>query len=431
MSNSSNPNLAMIAPAVLAMLESSGTSIEDLAAHLAGMAAATPKDAAALERSTVAAFVNEARRAGKPGSVKSYTPYWRVLAFGIRLPSSWTPERIDTYAADLAAANRDQKLGLELPGDIHAQPRTDDGRLIVRAGHGHQQLGEVTQSDVQVMMKWVGAHARAKMIEQDRDRHVKGRPFTRHDGQRAQENFITAIRCLYAAAAENKLVAPGYSPAKAIKKPPRHNRITRRPLADTELRDVWITCSTTGNDPELDALIVRVQLETSCRQEGCINLVLGGLDDERQSVWLSQKGDKLQEFPVTATLLRDLRAFAISRGASAPEDHVLRQKARHRHTGEQFPPMTSRRFDNIHERVKEQHHWANRDSFSSHWLRHHTAATIEAIGGRPCKMRILDHQPNGQTDTYGPATFEQLAWAVAVMTGEPHPLAQRPPWITG
>lgn len=322
-------------------------------------------------------------------------------------------------------------MGLELTEDIHTQPRDASGRLIVKAGHGQQQLGDVTQSDVQILMKWIGANARANAAEQDRVRLLPGRLVTRQTGKSAQENFVGAVGCLYVAAANDGLVPIGYSPAKAIKKSARHRKIWRRPLADTELRDVWITCSTTGNDPELDALIVRVQLETSSRQEGCINLVLGHLDDDRQSLWLDQKGDKLTEIPVTATLLRDLRAFAVSCGATGPGDHVLRQKSRHRNTGEQYPPLTSRRCDNIHERMREQQGWANRGTFTPHWLRHHTAATIEAIGGRPCKMRIMDHQPNGQTDTYGPAIFEQLARAVAVMTGEPHPFAQRPPWIVG
>ena len=110
---------------------------------------------------------------------------------------------------------------------------------------------------------------------------------------------------------------------------------------------------------------------------------------------------------------------------------MLRYRGKHRHTGQQNPPLTGRRFDTLHDRVHSQHRWASLAGWSSHWFRHHAAAQIESIGGRPCKMRILAHKPNGQTDGYARATFEQLAWAVATMTGQPHPLAQRPPWITG
>ena len=430
---SSPKNFDAITPAIQALLDSQGVSIDELAAHLNRAESPAPAGA---RRATIDTASAAASLALDPGAVKNYRSYWRVLAVGIVLPATWSSERLERYAADLAAIDREQKLGLAIPTDIHACPRErradgTDGGVIVQPGHGDAWLDDITTFDVQILTKWVGGNALAKAREQDRQRAAKGDPPTRKHGKSAQENFIGAIRCLYKAAGKNRMVASGYSPAASIEKPARNPAPTRRSMTDSELRDVWITCSTTGNDPELDALIFRTQMETCSRQEGCINLVLNHLDDERQSIWLDQKGDTTEEFPVSASLLRDLRAFAASRGSTEPHDHVFRQKGRHRNTGQINPPLTSRRFDHIHDRMCKQHQWANLSSWTSHWVRHHASAQIEAIGGRPCKMRILAHKPNGQTDMYGRATFEQLAWAVSIATGEPHPLAQRPSWVTG
>lgn len=110
---------------------------------------------------------------------------------------------------------------------------------------------------------------------------------------------------------------------------------------------------------------------------------------------------------------------------------MLRQKGRCRRTGAVNPALTDRCFDGAVARIQQAHKWARVGGWSVHWLRHHVAALVESIGGRPCKMRILDHEPNGRTELYGRAPFEQLAWAVAQMTGSPRPLAERPPWIAG
>lgn len=428
----SSPNpaptkLDSIAPAVQALLDGSDLTIEQLAAHLAdGPVQSTGNTPAA---ASVADAVAAATRALKPGAVKTYRTYWRVLEHGIVLPASWDRPRLDRYAEDLVAVDREQRLNLEVPTDIHACERHLDGGVIVFPGHGDQPLDAISPFDIEVMTKWVRANALARGRERDRCRARKGRPPTRNTGKGAEENFIAAIRCLYRAAGKNGMVGSSHSPAAAVRKPARRAAPSRRSMIDAELRDVWVTVSSTGRDPELDAMIFRLQMETASRQEGCINLKLHHLDDERQSVWLDQKGDEVQEFPVSAALLRDLRAFAVSRGSVDPYDPVLRQKGRHRRTGALNPPLTGRRFDHIHERVQQQHRWAGLAGWTSHWVRHHCAAQIEAIGGRPCKMRILGHKPNGQTDGYGQATFEHLAWAVAVATGEPHPLAQRPPWV--
>ena len=426
-----------IAPAIDALLLSNGISHDDLIEHLqtrppsqqhtdqdtSGVA-----DAQAPDR--VDHVVERARRALPPGSVKTYGTYWRVLAEGIRLPASWSWPRIETFVDDLAAVDAEQHLGLALP-ELATCVRDARGRLIVFDGHGDRPLSKVTHFDLQELLRWVGANARAKARAQDRARDAAGRPPTRKTGKSAQENFIAATRALYEAAADNQLVPSGYNPAASLKKPARSGEVTRRPLTDAELRDVWTTMATTGDDPELDALVFRLMLETASRQEGCLNLRLKDLDDHFRAVWLDQKNDRLEKFPVSARLLADLRAFAASRGARGPDDHVLRQRRRNRASDDPHPPITARRFNTIHTRVTQQHEWARLAEWSSYWLRHHAAAQVERVGGRPCKMRLLDHLPNGQTDGYGRADFQELAWVIGQVTGDPHPQARQPGWVTG
>lgn len=424
MTSTNHAALETIAPAIQQLLASSGLTLDEIAAHVADPNSATPT-------TTVAEAVAAAIEALSPGTVKTYRTYWRLLSDGITVPDTWDDDRLERYVEDLAAVAKERKYSLRLPENIHAGPRLDNGRLVVNPGFGDAPMASVRPFDIEILVKWVGANALAQAMEDDRRRAAKGQPPKRRHGKGAQENFIAATRSLYNAAQANGLVADGVNPAAKVSKPARSSQPTRRAMTDQELADVWKTITTTGDDPALDQLIFRLQLETASRQEGCINLRLRHLDLERQSIWLDQKNDELAEFPVTDSLMRDLLDFAHSRGATDPSDHVLRYKHKHRHTGQPHPPLTGRRFDTIHDRVHNQHRWANLAGWSSHWLRHHTAAQIESIGGRPCKMRILAHKPNGQTDGYARASFEHLAWAVATMTGQPHPLAQRPPWITG
>jgi integrase/recombinase XerC len=339
-------------------------------------------------------------------------------------------------AEDLARANAEYELKLQLPADILSCPRLDDPdlsrrRLVVRPGYGDVELRTVTQFDVKIMKKWVKANALANAAAQNRRRVEAGKPPLLRDGRGAEENFVAAVRCLYTAAADNGLVPKGCSPAATVAKPKRNTKLTRRPMSDSELQDVWVTWSAAGRDPELWALVYRLMMQTATRRIGCINLRLAHLIPHRQSLKLRQKGNKFAEFPVSADLLADLDAFATSRGSTKPEDPVLRQKGRCRRTGTVNPPLTDRCFDRAAERVQEMHEWAKVGGWGPHWLRHHVAALAEEHGGSPCKMAILDHEPNGQSQIYGRANFEQLAWVVAQMTGSPHPLAQRPPWIAG
>ena len=62
-----------------------------------------------------------------------------------------------------------------------------------------------------------------------------------------------------------------------------------------------------------------------------------------------------------------------------------------------------------------------------HWLRHTTLTWVERNFGYAVARAYAGHSDNtgdaGSTTTYVRATIHEIASALAVLTGEPHPLA--------
>jgi integrase len=61
-----------------------------------------------------------------------------------------------------------------------------------------------------------------------------------------------------------------------------------------------------------------------------------------------------------------------------------------------------------------------------HVLRHTAITTIAHIGGYPVAQTFAGHTPPTVTGRYLHATLAEVAAAVAIMTGERHPLADPP-----
>ncbi|HEY1621291.1 MAG TPA: hypothetical protein VGG25_26950 [Streptosporangiaceae bacterium] len=90
-------------------------------------------------------------------------------------------------------------------------------------------------------------------------------------GRSAQENLVAALRCLYQRAVDDGLIAAADNPARKVAKP-RRQPSARRAIPDTRLAEVNEIAATTGNDPELDTLILRLHTETACRRAGALAL---------------------------------------------------------------------------------------------------------------------------------------------------------------
>ncbi|MGY1981881.1 hypothetical protein [Nocardia gipuzkoensis] len=66
---------------------------------------------------------------------------------------------------------------------------------------------------------------------------------------------------------------------------------TRQPshryaIPSNQLSEIWTVAATTGNDPDLDALILRLHIETACRRGGALALRPHDLDPDQCLVYL-------------------------------------------------------------------------------------------------------------------------------------------------
>ena len=122
------------------------------------------------------------------------------------------------------------------------------------------------------------------------------------------------------------------------------------------------------------------------------------------------------DHPGLATCLAE---HAAARGAVLPTGALLRFR-----TG---AALTSRRYDHLWCRIGQRLPWVAAQGISTHWLRH-TALTWVERHFSYATARVYA----GHTDSTGPATttyikadLQAVATALAVMTGQPHPLAVR------
>ncbi|WP_238005815.1 tyrosine-type recombinase/integrase [Dactylosporangium sp. AC04546] len=236
-------------------------------------------------------------------------------------------------------------------------------------------------------------------------------------GHGSAENMIAALRCLYRRAVADGYVTEAQNPALKVAKPKRLQS-TRRALADARLAEVNAIAGTTGDDPALDALLIRLHTETACRRGGALALTVDDLDEEQCLILLREKGGTSRWQPVSPTLMRHLRQHADER---CPEGSV--QLLRYR----DGRPVTRRRYDHIWVRLARHLPWVAKQKVSTHWLRHTTLTWVERNFGFAVAREFAGHAEGGNdagsTTTYVRATIHELAAAVAAMTGEPHPLA--------
>ena len=110
---------------------------------------------------------------------------------------------------------------------------------------GERAIDEPTPSEIKQLAAYVKANAVPC-------RNSRG-------GHNAAENLISALRCLYQRAVDDGLIDEKDNPARKAGKP-RRLPSTRRSLTDTELAQINRVAAT-GDDPELDTLILRLHTE--------------------------------------------------------------------------------------------------------------------------------------------------------------------------
>lgn len=238
------------------------------------------------------------------------------------------------------------------------------------------------------------------------------------NGVSAQENCVAALRRFFEVALLDKKVTE--NPAADVKKPGRLDT-NRRAFTDKELADLYRVTANGGNDPVLDTLLLRFHLETGARRGGALELTRDGIDVERQCVHLHEKGGTDRWQPISKTLLDALLMHLDARGSGDPKEPVFRSKPTKGNTVGR--PISRKRYTTLVDRWKRSLPWVGRYNVSIHWCRHHATSNIERIAGYAVARHFAGHTSGGETTTtYIKAMPYEVARAVELYTGEPHPL---------
>jgi integrase/recombinase XerC len=273
---------------------------------------------------------------------------------------------------------------------------------------GGRRLDEPTPSEIRHLMAYVKTHVVAR-------RNARG-------GRSAEEHLVAALRCLYRRAVDDGLITEADDPARKVNKP-RRLPTTRRALPDTRLAEINEIAAQTGDDPELDTLILRLHTETACRRGGALALRPQDLDPDQCLVLLREKGETVRWQPVSPILMA--RLVEHGRDRHAPPDGQLLRYADGR-------PITHRRYDHLWTRIGRQLPWVAIQGVSTHWIRHTILTWVERNFGYAVARVYAGHTDSGSeagaTSTYVRASLSEVAAALAALTGEPHPLAAAEGW---
>jgi integrase/recombinase XerC len=267
---------------------------------------------------------------------------------------------------------------------------------------GHRHLDEPTPSQIKQLVE----HVKVTVVAR---RNARG-------GRSAGEHLIAALRCLYRHAEDDGLIDPADNPASKVAKP-RRMPSTRRAVAETRLGEINHTAATTGNDPALDSMLLRLHTETACRRGGALALRPQDLDPTQCLIFLREKGGTVRWQPVSPTLMAHLQQHAALR--HAPPDGQLLRYADGR-------PITTRRYDHLWTRLGNHLPWVATQQISTHWLRHTTLTWVERNFGYAVARAFAGHTDSSgdaaTTTTYVRASLQEIAAALAALTGESHPL---------
>ena len=271
-----------------------------------------------------------------------------------------------------------------------------------------RRLDEPTPSEIRQLMTHVKTHVVAR-------RNARG-------GRSAAEHLVAALRCLYRHAEDDGLITEADNPARKVAKP-RRLPSTRRAVPDTRLAEINQVAASTGNDPELDTVLLRLHTETACRRGGALALRPQDLDPDQCLILLREKGETVRWQPVSPTLMARLLQHAEERHAP-PAGQLLRYA--------DGQPITSRRYDHLWTRIGRLVPWVATQQISMHWIRHTTLTWVERNFGYGVAHAYAGHTDSGgdagATSTYVRASISEVAAALAALTGEPHPLATTEEW---
>jgi integrase len=319
-----------------------------------------------------------------------------------------TPDQLLTPGTD-TSAHRGMPTFDEYIGEVSEVVSAGTRRVYdsywrrIRRSWGERRLDEPTPLEITQLAEQVRAAALVRS-------NSRG-------GRTAAEHLIAAMRCLYKYAVADGLLTDARNPSARVAKP-RRLPTTRRALPEAQLEQLFTVASTTGNDPVLDSLLLRLHAETACRRAGALALRPCDLDTTQCLIRLREKGETVRWQPVSPTLMRYLAEHAEERGTGDPRSLLFRYR--------NGRPITGRRYDHLFGRLGRHLPWVATQQVTAHWLRHTTLTWVERHHGYAVARSFAGHDGKndaGATTTYVRATVYEVAAALAELTGETHPLA--------
>lgn len=136
-------------------------------------------------------------------------------------------------------------------------------------------------------------------------------------------------------------------------------------------------------------------------------------------MWLREKDDNQREQPVSPSLVSLLAGHVAIQATSDRDDEAVFRTSR-------GAPMSKRRYDTIFRRARTGLDWSQRTPVSAHVLRHTAITAVGRLAGYPVAQAFAGHTPPSVTGRYLHASLAEIAAAVAILTGEAHPLANGP-----
>ncbi len=393
-----------------AAIASGETTLDDIVARVGDTGAADDGDVA--EYPTLAAHVANITRGMQKETRDTWNTHYRRLLDG---------------TAEFCDCTCDACLDLDTGCRCGCRGCEDRVRIPAQSGLVLRPKA-VRTSQVEEWATTAQRMAIKKAIKNNQRRAAKGLAAMPDHGKGGRENAVTAYRHLFGNLVDDEVWTT--NPALRVKKPSRDDTV-RRSLHDDEISTFFDAVVSGGDDTELDFHLAWFHMESGARRQGGYRLGMGDLKRTNQMIRLHEKGEVSADQPVSAELIDALTAFAISRGGSACDptssdydssapvfyfkDHRLDRPHR----------LTGRRYDTLYGRIQRTLPWAAETMLTNHSLRKTGASIVERIAGTETARLYLRHGRRTTTQTYTEASMRQLAEAIEIYTGRPHPATGR------
>jgi site-specific recombinase XerD len=404
---------------ILDRMVAAGFSLEEIEAAGLLPAVSTDRTVATL----VADALTELQR-GNPGSHRTWAPYLRILKDG--LPDV-CPCPCEACATGPCLCSDGHHAGCTPPEE---EKDLDCGARY--GGAGGRGVDSIVRKDIDDLAWWARRRALKRTVARNAKRAAAGDPPHLSDGRGAAEAAIQGCRWLFNWLIDNEVTDK--NPALKVELPSRQERPARS-LEAAELLEVYRTAVTTGQDPDLDGLLLRHQLIHAVRRGGLLGATAGGVDAAAVNLtYWDPKRQTHRTRPSTRAHIAHLLAHVLERGPRVPApadapDHLRRtglpaigdkDPLFYRRPVDTFDPdgyfvsretrpVTRKHVEALFTRIKRHLPWARRQQLRPHDLRHTSARLVYRASDEQMARLHLAHDAGSTTDHYLAEHFEQLA----------------------